>query len=33
MEDIREQILHLIKHLEHVLPAQAPIKAFVHHNT
>ncbi|MCU7837361.1 MAG: DUF2309 domain-containing protein [gamma proteobacterium symbiont of Taylorina sp.] len=33
MEDIRQQILHLIKHLEHVLPAQAPIKDFVHHNT
>lgn len=32
-ENIRQKILHLIDHLEHVLPAQAPIKDFVHHNT
>ena len=32
-QDIRARLKHLIEHFEHVLPAQAPIKDFVHHNT
>jgi len=32
-QTIREQLLEEIEHLEHVLPGQAPIRDFVHHNT
>jgi len=31
--EIRQQIRDAIRHFEHVLPGQAPIKGFVHHNT
>jgi uncharacterized protein YbcC (UPF0753/DUF2309 family) len=31
--DMRQQIREVIRHLEHLLPGQAPIKGFVHHNT
>jgi hypothetical protein len=31
--DIRQQIRQTIEHLAHLLPGQAPLKDFVHHNT
>jgi hypothetical protein len=32
-KDIREALHEVIHHLEHILPGQAPLKDFVHHNT
>jgi len=31
--DLRTNLLHLIDHLAHLLPAQGPIGVFIHHNT
>lgn len=31
--DVRKRVLDIIEHAAHFLPAQAPLQAFVHHNT
>jgi uncharacterized protein len=31
--DIRDQLLEVVEHLQHLLPGQAPLRDFVHHNT
>ncbi|MES9962407.1 MAG: putative inorganic carbon transporter subunit DabA, partial [Candidatus Sedimenticola sp. 20ELBAFRAG] len=31
--DLRQQLKEALEHFAHVLPGQAPIKDFVHHNT
>ncbi|MBT2969603.1 MAG: DUF2309 domain-containing protein [Candidatus Thiodiazotropha sp. (ex Ctena orbiculata)] len=33
IDAVRERLAEAIQHFEHTLPAQAPIKDFVHHNT
>lgn len=32
-ESLRDLVTHALAHLDHVLPGQAPLKEFVHHNT